>query len=242
LEQRVAERTAQMEAANKELEAFSYSVSHDLRAPLRVIDGYTRILEKDYAPLLDAEGKRVCAVIHHQTQWMGELIDDLLSLSRLSRTEMHMVPIDMEALARLAFDELATAEAQERLDFHLDPLPPAVGDPTMIRQVWMNLLSNAIKFSANQERAVIRVSGRQEAKETVYSVRDNGAGFEMEYADKLFRVFQRLHSKREFEGTGVGLAIVQRVIRRHGGRVWAESEVGQGATFYFALRPRGGRR
>jgi PAS domain S-box-containing protein len=239
LEQRVMERTAQLETANKELEAFSYSVSHDLRAPLRVIDGYTRILEKDYAPLLGTEGERVCAVIRHQTQLMGELIDELLALSRLSRTEMHMVPIDMEALVRSVFDELATPEALERLDFHVDPLPPARGDPTMIRQVWMNLLSNAIKFSANQEQAVISVSGRQEPRETVYSVCDNGAGFEMEYADKLFGVFQRLHSKREFEGTGVGLAIVQRVVHRHGGRVWAESEVGQGATFYFALRQKG---
>jgi PAS domain S-box-containing protein len=239
LEQRVTERTAQLEAANRELEAFSYSVSHDLRSPLRIVDGYTRILEKDYAPLLDAEGERVCAVIHHQTQLMGELIDDLLALSRLGRTEMHMVPINMEALARSVFDELAASEAQERLDFHVDPLPPAVGDPTMIRQVWTNLLSNAVKFSANRERAVIRVSGRQEARETVYSVRDNGAGFEMEYADKLFRVFQRLHSRREFEGTGVGLAIVQQVIHRHGGRVWAEGQVEQGATFYFALRQKG---
>jgi PAS domain S-box-containing protein len=236
LEQRVVERTTQLEAANKELEAFSYSVSHDLRAPLRAIDGYTRILGKDYEPSLDAEGQRVCGVIRHQTQRMGELIDDLLAFSRLSQAAMHMFPIDMETLANSVFDDLATTEARERIDFHIDPLPPAVGDPTMIRQVWMNLLANAIKFSANRERAIVEVSGKQQAKENVYSVRDNGVGFDMQYADKLFGVFQRLHSKWEFEGTGAGLAIVQRVIHRHGGRVWAESEVGQGAVFYFTLR------
>jgi PAS domain S-box-containing protein len=236
LEQRVAERTAQLEAANKELEAFSYSISHDLRAPLRAIDGYTRILEEDYEASLDAEGRRVCGVIRHQTQRMGKLIEDLLAFSRLSQAAMHMFPIDMGVLVNSAFDDLATLEARERIDFHMDPLPAAVGDPTMIRQVWVNLLSNAIKFSANRERAIIEVSGRRQAKENVYSVRDNGVGFDMQYADKLFGVFQRLHSEREFEGTGVGLAIVQRVVHRHGGRVWAESEVGQGAVFYFALR------
>jgi signal transduction histidine kinase len=239
LEQRVVERTAQLEAANKELEAFSYSISHDLRAPLRAIDGYTRILEEDYESLLDAEGQRVCGVIHHQTQRMGRLIDDLLAFSRLNQAAMHVFPIDMEALVKSVFDDLATPEARERVDFHVNPLPPAVGDPTMMRQVWVNLLSNAIKFSADRERAIIQVSGEQQAKETVYSVRDNGVGFDMQYADKLFGVFQRLHSEREFEGTGVGLAIVQRVIHRHGGRVWAESEVGQGAVFYFALRQNG---
>jgi PAS domain S-box-containing protein len=239
LEQRVVERTAQLEAANKELEAFSYSVSHDLRAPLRAIDGYTRILEEDYEPLLDAEGQRVCGVVRQQTQRMGRLIDDLLAFSRLNQAAMHVFPIDMEALVKSVFDDLATPEARERVDFHVNPLPPAVGDPTLMRQVWVNLLSNAIKFSADRERAIIQVSGEQQAKETVYSVRDNGVGFVMQYADKLFGVFQRLHSEREFEGTGVGLAIVQRVIHRHGGRVWAESEVGQGAVFYFALRQNG---
>lgn len=236
LEQRVVERTTQLEAANKELEAFSYSVSHDLRAPLRAIDGYTRILEKDCGSSLDAEGQRICGVIRYQTQRMGELIDDLLAFSRLGQTAMHMFPINMEALATSVFDDLATPEARERIDFRVDSLPPAVGDPTMIRQVWTNLMANAIKFSANRERAVIEVSGKQRARENVYSVRDNGVGFDMQYADKLFGVFQRLHGKREFEGTGVGLAIVQRVIHRHGGRVWAESEVGQGAVFYFTLR------
>jgi light-regulated signal transduction histidine kinase (bacteriophytochrome) len=167
---------------------------------------------------------------------MGELIDDLLAFSRLSQTAMQVFPINMETLVNSVFDGLATPEERERIDFHIDSLPPAVGDPTMIRQVWTNLLANAIKFSANRERAVIEVSGEQQARENVYSVHDNGVGFDMQYADKLFGVFQRLHSKREFEGTGAGLAIVQRVIHRHGGRVWAESEVGQGAVFYFTLR------
>lgn len=235
LEQRVIERTTQLETANKELEAFSYSVSHDLRAPLRAIDGYTRILVEDYEPVLDSEGQRVCAIIRQQTQRMGQLIDDLLAFSRLSRAQMQAAPIDMQRLAHAVFDELTTAESRERLDFRLDPLPLAVGDPTLIRQVWINLLSNALKFSAKREQAVIEVRGRQEAGENVYSVRDNGVGFDTRYINKLFGVFQRLHSEREFEGTGVGLATVQRVIYRHGGRIWAEGAVDQGATFTFTL-------
>jgi PAS domain S-box-containing protein len=239
LERRVVERTAQLEAAVKELEAFSYSVSHDLRAPLRAIDGFTRILVEDYGPSLDAEGKRVCAVISDNTRRMGQLIDDLLAFSRLSRADMRPMPIDMEALANSAFYELTMPESRERIDFRLGSLPPAVGDPTLIGQVWMNLLSNAIKFSSKQERAVVEVGCEQSEGESIYYVRDNGAGFDMRYAAKLFGVFQRLHSEREFEGTGVGLAIVQRVIHRHGGRVWGEGEAGKGAAFFFTL-PRGG--
>ncbi|GIK40067.1 MAG: hypothetical protein BroJett011_39000 [Chloroflexota bacterium] len=239
LEQRVIERTAQLEVANKELEAFSYSVSHDLRAPLRAIDGYTRILIEDYEAVLDAEGQRVCTVIRDRTERMDQLINDLLAFSRLSRTQMKVSPIDMATLASAVFDELTTPEERRRIDFHLDPLSLAMGDPTLIRQVWNNLLANAIKFSAKRERAVIEVDSRREGDETIYAVRDNGAGFEMRYADKLFGVFQRLHSEREFAGTGVGLAIVQRIIHRHGGRVWAESTVDQGATFYFTLPRKG---
>lgn len=241
LEQRVVERTAQLEAANKELEAFSYSVSHDLRAPLRAIDGYTRILVEDYQTSLDAEGRRVCAVVRNETRRMGQLIDDLLAFSRLSRAAMQPAPIDMERLVRAVFDELAAPADKARIDLRVDPLPPAMGDPALIRQVWLNLLSNAVKFSSKRERALIRISGKQSGGETVYSVHDDGAGFDMEYVDKLFGVFQRLHSEREFEGTGVGLAIVQRVIHRHGGRVWAEGQVDQGATFYFTLPQKGGR-
>jgi light-regulated signal transduction histidine kinase (bacteriophytochrome) len=235
LEQRVYERTAQLEAANKELEAFAYSISHDLRAPLRAIDGFTRILEEDYEPFLDAEGQRVCAVIRRQTQRMGELIDNLLTFSRLSRVSIRISLIHMGALAQSVFYELTTPEERERIDFLVEPLPVAVGDPNLIRQVWTNLLANALKFSTKRERAIIEVSSRREGGEIIYSVRDNGAGFDMQYADKLFGVFQRLHNEREFAGTGVGLAIIQRVIHRHGGRIWAEGELDRGATFYFTL-------
>ena len=239
LERRVVERTAQLEAANKELEAFAYSVSHDLRAPLRAIEGYTRILLEDYKPSLDAEGQRICAVVQNETQRMGQLINDLLAFSRLNRATMQPSPIDMATLVNSIFYELTSSQDRLRIDFRVDPLPPATGDPTLIRQVWTNLLSNAIKFSSKRARAVLAVGSQQGADENIYWVRDNGAGFDMRYADKLFGVFQRLHSEREFEGTGVGLAIVQRVIHRHGGRVWAESQVDHGATFCFTLPQKG---
>ena len=239
LEQRVRDRTAQLEESNQELEAFSYSVSHDLRAPLRAIDGFTRILADDYASHLDTEGKRLCSIIHENTAKMGRLIDDLLAFSRLGRAEMSLSPVDMQTMANSVFHELTTPESLARIDFQVGALPAAVADPTLMRQVWMNLLSNAIKFSSKRERAVIKVSAQQNQGESVYVVQDNGAGFEMQYVGKLFGVFQRLHSSKEFEGTGVGLALVQRVIRRHGGRVWAEGEIDKGATFYFALQQRG---
>ena len=228
-------QAAQLEAANKELEAFSYSVSHDLRAPLRAIDGFTRILLEDYEPVLDEEGKRVCTIISREAQHMGQLIDDLLAFSRLGRKEIHPTKIDMKAMAGSVFAELVATQASEPIDFHVHRLPPASGDATLIRQAWVNLLSNAIKFSSKKERAVIEVGSKHSENENVYYVRDNGAGFDNEYVDKLFGVFQRLHSEKEFTGTGVGLAIVKRVINRHGGRVWAEGEVEKGATFYFAL-------
>ncbi len=235
LERRVVERTAQLEAAVKELEAFTYSVSHDLRAPLRSMDGYAHILTEDYGPSLDAEGRRVCATIHDNALRMSRLIDDLLAFSRLGRIELRASQIHMETLAGSVFKELTTRESRDRIDFRLTALPMATGDPTLIRQVWMNLLSNAVKFSSKRERAVIEVDGKADEKEIVYSVRDNGDGFDAKYARKLFGVFQRLHSEKEFAGTGVGLAIVSRVITRHGGRVWAEGETGKGAVFYFSL-------
>lgn len=225
----------QLQAANKELEAFSYSVSHDLRAPLRAIDGYTRILVEDYESILDDEGKRICGVISREARRMGQLIDDLLAFSRLGRKEMYSSKIDMKALAASVFDELLKEEKRENIDFNLRDLPMAQGDTSLIRQVWVNLLSNAIKFTSKKESAIIEVGSQENSEETVYYVRDNGAGFDMEYSNKLFGVFQRLHSESEFSGTGVGLAIVQRIIRRHDGRVWAEGEVEKGATFYFAL-------
>jgi PAS domain S-box-containing protein len=238
LEERVIERTAQLHAANRELEAFSYSVSHDLRAPLRAIHGYTAILMEDHAAALDEEGRRVCKVITAETERMGTLIDDLLSFSRLSRKEVQAAPIDMKALAQSVFMDLTTREQRQRIDLKIGRLPRTKGDPALMRQVWVNLISNAIKFSSGRERAVIELGTKRSGDEVIYCVRDNGAGFNIQYVDKLFGVFQRLHSDDEFEGTGVGLAIVQRIVQRHGGRVWAEGEEDGGAAFYFAL-PRG---
>jgi light-regulated signal transduction histidine kinase (bacteriophytochrome) len=228
-------KAGQLEVANRELEAFSYSVSHDLRAPLRAIDGYTRILVEDYEEKLDAEGRRICGVISAEARRMGQLIDDLLAFSRLGRKEMFASRIDMNALAESVFAELVQPPDRERIDFQLSKLPAARGDLALIHQVWVNLLSNAIKFTSKKDRPVIEIKGKQTREENIYLVRDNGAGFDMEYAGKLFGVFQRLHGESEFEGTGVGLAIVQRIIRRHGGRVWAEGAVEKGATFYFSL-------
>lgn len=235
LEQRVERRTAELAAANKELEAFTYSVSHDLRAPLRAIDGYTRILLEDYQTAFDDEGKRIAQIVRDEAQRLGKLIDELLLLSRLNRAEMRFAPIDMRALVISCFNRLTTPAARERIDFRLNDLPIGIGDEILLRQVWENLLTNALKFSGNRARAVIEVSGVATKDEVIYTVRDNGAGFEMQYAGKLFGVFQRLHSEKEFEGTGVGLAIVQRIIHRHGGRVWGEGQVDIGAAFSFAL-------
>ncbi len=235
LEQRVAQRTSQLQDANRELEAFSFSVSHDLRAPLRAVDGFTRVLEEDYGNSLDEEGRRLCAVIRRNTRSMNGLIDDLLALSRLSRAEMDCQPTDMEAMVQSVFQELIPPEARARMDFSSGGLPTVACDPVLLRQAWINLISNAEKFSRNREKALIRVECRSTPEEDVFSIRDNGAGFDMQYADKLFGVFQRLHTASEFEGTGVGLAIVQRVVHRHGGRVWAEGELDKGAVFYFTL-------
>jgi signal transduction histidine kinase/ligand-binding sensor domain-containing protein len=239
LQQHVQERTVQYETVNKELEAFTYSVSHDLRAPLRAISGYTNTIVEDYGALLDDEGKRVCAVIFKQTQKMSRLIDDLLSFSRTSHGVLQASQIQMEPMVFSVFQEITTPESRERIDFQVSSLPPAVGDETMIHQVWVNLLSNAVKFSSKKERPVIEVDAQRDGQRIIYSVRDNGAGFDMQYADKLFGVFQRLHSEKEFEGTGVGLAIVQRLIHRHGGKIWAGSQPQQGATFYFTLSEKG---
>lgn len=235
LEMRVSERTSQLETANKELEAFTYSVSHDLRAPLRAIDGFTDILVEEYAPRLDEEGNRLCTVIRKESQRMGTLIDDLLAFSRLGRKEMRTEQIDMKELAEAVFRELYSDEDEKRIDFRIGDIPAANGDAALMRQVWINLLSNAIKFTSRKKRATIEVGWMERGSENVYFVRDDGAGFDMEYADKLFGVFQRLHDDKDFEGTGVGLAIAQRVVHRHGGRVWADGREGVGATFYFAL-------
>ena len=235
LEERVLQRTAQLETANRELESFSYSVSHDLRAPLRAITGFSSMLLEDYADKLDDEGKHLLDVVKDSTLKMGALVDDLLALSRIGRKDVELSEIDMDKLAKAVFDEIKAATPERELQFNIKPLPPAHGDQGLIRQVFFNLLSNAIKFTRLRETAVIEVSGYAEGSENVYYVKDNGAGFDMQYADKLFGAFQRLHSDKQFEGTGIGLATVQRIVNRHGGKIWAEGKVNEGATFYFTL-------
>lgn len=235
LEQRVAVRTEELEAANRELEAFSYSVSHDLRAPLRAIDGFSNILLEDYQDKLDDEGKRLLHVVRENTNRMGQLIDDILKFSRTGRAELTATEIDMEKLARDVLEELKPSVSDGKLQVEIAHLPAAKGDSAMMHQVFVNLLSNAIKFSRTNEAPRIQVGSTIKAEEIIYFVKDNGAGFDMQYADKLFGVFQRLHSANEFEGTGIGLAIVKRIVTRHGGKVWAEGKVGEGATVYFSL-------
>ena len=223
-----------LEASNKELESFSYSVSHDLRAPLRAVDGFARMLEEDAADQLDEEGLRKLQVIRNNTRNMGRLIDELLEFSRLGRKELNYGHLNMTAMARACFDDAASAVTPP-VSLQLDDLPAAEGDSTLIKQVWFNLLANALKFSAKREQILIQVSGEMNDGMLTYTVRDNGAGFDMRYYNKLFGVFQRLHRVSEFEGTGVGLAIVYRIVTRHGGRVWAEGVVGDGAVFHFTL-------
>ena len=232
-------QAAELEAANKDLESFSYSVSHDLRAPLRAIDGYSNILRESCSDRLGDEDKRVLGKILESTQRMGALIEDLLAFSQLGRRPVSPAEIDMDALAREVVEELRSAPGQQVPHCVLKPLPVGWGDRSLIRQVWLNLLSNAIKFTGAKEVPSIELGGSGEDASNVYYVKDNGAGFDMRYYGKLFGVFQRLHSTREFPGTGVGLAIVQRVVVRHGGRVWAEGKPGEGATFYFALPKKG---
>jgi PAS domain S-box-containing protein len=234
LEERVRQRTAQVDAVNRELEAFSYSVSHDLRAPLRAIDGFARILEEDHAAGLGAEGRRVLGVVRDGVRRMEQLVEDLLAFSRAGRRGLKQVDVDMGALVRAAFDEVAE-EGIERVELHVSRLEPAVGDPALLKQVWANLLSNALKFSRTRDKRVVEVACRKDDGRVVYWVRDNGVGFDERYKDKLFGVFQRLHSAGEFEGNGVGLALVQRIVARHGGSVFAEGRVDQGSTFGFWL-------
>jgi PAS domain S-box-containing protein len=227
-------KAEQLAASNRELESFSYSVSHDLRAPLRAIDGFAQMLEEDYGGRLDAEGMRYLGVVRANSKRMGDLIDDLLEFSRLGRMPVSAQEINVESLVReVVAEALDGRPTAPRVA--IGPLPPVRGDRTLLRQVWANLIANAIKYSGKAAEPRIEVSGRQGAAENVYSVRDNGVGFDMQYADKLFGVFQRLHRTDEFSGTGVGLAIVQRVVARHGGRVWADGKVNGGAMFSFSL-------
>ena len=240
LERRVARRTELLTEANRELEAFSYSVSHDLRAPLRAIDGFSRILAEEYAPSLDDEGKRLLGVVSENARKMGRLIDDLLAFSRSSRSEIRRTRVDMAELARAAFAEARSAGVSaDRVELRMGELPPAEGDASLLRQVWANLVGNAVKFSAGAERPVVEIDRSTDGDRVVYWVRDNGAGFDMAYAQKLFGVFQRLHAPGEFPGTGVGLALARRIVTRHWGEIRGEGAVGRGATFSFSL-PRNG--
>jgi len=239
LEERVQQRTAELSAAVKGLEAFSYSVSHDLKAPLRAMTGFANILVEDYAPKLDENGRRVIGVISDNARTMGQLIDELLKLSRLGRKQIEAVDIDMTALAQSVYHEIKEELFRDRaVEMFVNPLPSARADATMVRQIFSNLISNAMKFTARREKAVIEIGSCEQEGKCVYYVKDNGVGFDMKYAGKLFEVFQRLHAQDEFEGTGVGLTIVRNSVNRHGGRVWAEAAVNQGATFYFTLSGR----
>jgi len=235
LNERLLRRGEEHEAANKELEAFSYSVSHDLRAPLRGIDGFSRILTEEYGPHLDEEARRLLNVIRGEAQRMGHLIDDLLAFSRMGRQEMQNTFCDMTHLAQSAFEQIdATARSRVR-HFAVKQLPPAYGDKAMLRQVFFNLVSNAVKFSSPKDQPEIEVGAAASNGLTTYYVKDNGVGFDQRFAAKLFGVFQRLHREDEFEGTGVGMALVKRIILRHQGTVWAEGRINEGATVYFAL-------
>jgi PAS domain S-box-containing protein len=225
---------AKIKNLNTELEAFTYSVSHDLRAPLRSIDGYTKILEEDYADKLDGEAKRIIGIVLRNVKKMGKLIDDLLDFARLGRKELLRTNVDMSnVVTAVIADEVETQKANVKINTL--SLLPCLGDVDMIRQVWQNLVSNAIKYSSKNTNAVIEIASAGNDDEIIYWVKDNGVGFDMSYAPKLFNVFQRLHKMEEFGGTGVGLAIVKRVIDRHHGRVWAEAKLNEGATFYFTI-------
>jgi PAS domain S-box-containing protein len=221
LEKRVKERTSQLEEANKELQAFAYSVSHDLRAPLRAINGFSEFIVEDYGPKLDTEGKRILSLIRSNTRKMDQLITDILSLSRVARGEHKISKVDMTKMAKSMLSETASPEIRKNIRLSIGALPEALADPTFIKQVWINLISNAIKFSSGKKKPVIEIGGYSENESNIYYIKDNGVGFNPEYTHKLFGVFQRLHQSDEFEGTGVGLAIVQRIVHRHGGKVWA---------------------
>jgi PAS domain S-box-containing protein len=235
LEARVVRRTAELEAANKELEAFSYSVSHDLRAPLRAINGFAGIVLEEYGSQLPDEGRRYLERVRNGGQRMGELIDDLLAFARLSRQLLNRQPVNTGRLVQEVLEELNPPGNKRQVETRMGELPACQGDPALLKQVWTNLLSNAIKYTCGRTPAVVEIGCEQNNGQKIFFVRDNGVGFDMQYANKLFGVFQRLHRADQFEGTGVGLAIVQRIVHRHGGRVWATAEPERGATFFFTL-------
>jgi PAS domain S-box-containing protein len=235
LEERVVERTAQLEYSNNELEAFTYSVSHDLRAPLRAIGGFSRFLLEDYAEKLDSEGKRFLNIILSNTEKMDHLISDLLSLSRVTKGDIKYLPIDMDSIVRSVIEDVALKEVWKKFKLTVNPLANNWGDAFLLRQVWFNLISNAIKYSMKSDIKEIEIGSFLKDKDQVYYIKDSGVGFDPEYMDKLFGVFQRLHKTEEFEGNGIGLALVKRIVHRHDGHVWAEGKINKGATFYFAL-------
>jgi PAS domain S-box-containing protein len=226
---------AKVVEANKELEAFSYSVSHDLRAPLRSINGYSKILEEDYAPQLGEEGNRILQIIRKNAQRMGQLIDDLLNFSRLGRKELEKTMLNMNSLVENVQQELMMNEDGRHVEFDIKLLENAYGDSSMLRQVWINLISNALKYSRRKPMSKIEIGCHRDEGKGVFYIRDNGVGFDMAYSEKLFGVFQRLHRVEEFDGTGVGLALVHRIISRHGGQVWAKAVLNEGATFFFSI-------
>jgi len=235
LERRIRERTVELESANNELEAFSYSVSHDLRAPLRHIGGFAGMLAESAASTLTETDRRYLNLILGSVAQMSRLIDDLLDFSRMGRAEMRRTEVNLQDLLLRVIEGIQPEVDGRNILWEKGPLPVVQADPSLLRQVFANLLLNAIKYTRTRDPAKIEISCKVEPEETVILVRDNGVGFDMQYADKLFGVFQRLHSKEEFEGTGIGLANVRRIIARHGGRTWAEGKVGEGATFYFSL-------
>jgi two-component system, sensor histidine kinase and response regulator len=239
LEAAIRERTAELEEANRELEAFSYSVSHDLRAPLRAVKMFSEILAQRHGSDLSDEAQRMLHFVYQGANEMDRLIEALLRFSRLSRQPLSMSKVDMHALVRQVLVQLAPEYAERKIDLHVEELPPSLGDESLLKQVYVNLLSNAFKFTRQRETAKIEVGSLSENGGLVYFVRDNGAGFDMQYAKDLFGVFRRLHTEDQFEGTGIGLSIVQRIVKRHGGNVWADAHVEQGAAFYFTLAPPG---
>ena len=235
LNSELTRETVKLEDANNELEAFAYSVSHDLRVPLRAIDGFSRIVIEDYEDKLDEEGMRLLNIVRDNTKKMGQLIDDILLLSRAGRQEMNITELDLSSLAKKIYADFYQDAKGRTVIFSVDDLPKAMGDRALLTQVLTNLIGNAIKFTGDKNISKIEVGFNDDIEDNIYYVKDNGAGFDMKYYDKLFGLFQRLHTQEEFKGTGVGLSIVQRIISRHGGRVWGEGEIGKGATIFFSL-------